>query len=241
MAKSQHILVVDDNQEIRDLIGRHLKWDNYRVSLAEDAKQARQVLSNGAIDLVVLDIMMPGEDGLSLCRYLADNSQVPVLLLSALAEGSDRITGLETGADDYLTKPFEPRELLARIKAILRRSLAMPPDMQQTKPAKIYRFAHWQLNTDQKSLINQQGLSVPLSTNEYRMLLVFLQRPRVTLSRDQLLDLTQGREARAFDRSIDNCISRLRRKIETDPKNPELIGTQWGGGYSFNADVEEQV
>ncbi|MBW8189840.1 response regulator [Neiella marina] len=238
--QNRHILVVDDNQDIRDLIGRHLKWANYRVTLAEDAEQARVALKNSAIDLVVLDIMMPGEDGLSLCRYLSENSQTPVLLLSALAEGTDRITGLEVGADDYLTKPFEPKELLARVNAILRRTFAPPPEQQQSLQAMLYQFAKWQLNSDQKTLLHDDGLSVPLSTSEYRMLLAFLQRPRVILSRDQLLDLTQGRAAKAFDRSIDNCISRLRRKIEHDPKNPELICTQWGGGYSFNADVKEQ-
>lgn len=238
MTKRQHILVVDDHQEIRELIGRQLKWANYRVSLAKDAEEARKVLKNGAIDLVVLDIMMPGEDGLSLCKYLANNSQIPVLLLSALADKSNRIEGLELGADDYLIKPFEPRELLARIKAILRRALAMPPE-QSVKEAKIYRFASWQLNTDKRHLIREDGLSILLSTSEYYLLLAFLQRPRTTLNREQLLDLTQGREAKAFDRSIDNCISRLRRKIEKDPKNPELISTQWGAGYSLNTDVEE--
>lgn len=241
VAESQHILVVDDNQEIRDLVGRHLKWANFRVTLAEDAQQARLALEKASIDLVVLDIMMPGEDGLSLCRYLTSNSQTPVLLLSALAEDTDRILGLEIGADDYLTKPFKPRELIARVKAILRRTLAMPPEQGKEKAAVLYRFAGWELNTDKKSLRHQEGILVPLSTSEYRLLKVFLQRPRITLSRDQLLDLTQGREAKAFDRSVDNCISRLRRKIEKDPKNPELICTQWGGGYSLNASVEEET
>lgn len=240
MTETQHILVVDDHQDIRDLLGRHLKWANYRVSLAEDAQQARQILKNAAVDLVVLDIMMPGEDGLSLCRYLAENSAIPVLLLSALAEGTDRIIGLEVGADDYLTKPFEPRELLARIKAILRRSQAMPPNHQQAQQAVLYHFGKWKLHTDQKALVDEDGLSVPLSTSEYKLMLVFLQRPRVTLSRDQLLDLIHGRAAKAFDRSIDNTISRLRRKIEVDPKQPEIICTQWGGGYSLNVDVHQE-
>lgn len=240
MTKSQHILVVDDHQDIRDLIGRHLKWANYRVSLAQDAQQARQQLNSSAIDLVILDIMMPGEDGLSLCRHLAENSAIPVLLLSALAEGTDRIIGLEVGADDYLTKPFEPRELLARVKAILRRTLAMPPAQQQPEEVAVYRFGSWRLHTDQKALISDDNLSVALSTSEYKLLLTFLQRPRVTLSREQLLDLTQGRAAKAFDRSVDNSVSRLRRKIERDPKHPEIICTQWGGGYSLTLDVQKE-
>jgi two-component system OmpR family response regulator len=218
-----HILVVDDHREIRDLIGRYLGKNGFRVTVADSAAAARKAQKAAAIDLVVLDIMMPGEDGLSFCRYLRETSDTPVILLTAMAEDTDRVVGLEIGADDYVTKPFNPRELLARIRAVLRRTLAVPKsrDAVEARKLKFDRF------------------SAPLSTAEFQLLTAFLKRPNMVLNRDQLMDLTSGRTPQIFDRSIDNQVSRLRKKIEIDPKVPELIKTVWGGGYIFTADVEE--
>ncbi len=232
-----HILVVDDHRDIRELVGRYLAKNGFRTSTAEDAEAARTVLRNGAVDLVVLDIMMPGEDGLSLCRHLRESTLVPVILLTAMAEETDRIVGLEIGADDYLTKPFNPRELLARIRSVLRRTQALPPSREPNRDG-VYRFAGWTLDPARRELTDADGVAVPLSTGEFRLLVAFLDRPGVVLSRDQLLDITRGREAVPFDRSVDNQVSRLRRKIEPDPKVPVLIKTVWGGGYSFGGDVE---
>ncbi|MPT24431.1 response regulator [Ancylobacter polymorphus] len=234
-----HIAIVDDHRDIRDLVGKYLHRHGYRTSLAENAAAFRRLMERNAFDLVVLDVMMPGEDGLSLCRYLRESTQLPVIMLTAMAEETDRIVGLELGADDYLSKPFNPRELLARIKAVLRRVQSLPPQRGQLK-AKELRFDRWALNVGRRELIDPDGLTVPLSTAEFRLLSVFLDHAGLVLSRDQLLDLTVGRSAEPFDRAIDNQVSRLRKKIETDPKSPALIKTHWGGGYSFSAEVEGQ-
>ncbi|WP_428031438.1 response regulator [Ancylobacter sp.] len=234
-----HIAIVDDHRDIRDLVGKYLHRHGYRTSLAENAASFRRLMERNAFDLVVLDVMMPGEDGLSLCRFLRESTSLPVIMLTAMAEETDRIVGLELGADDYLSKPFNPRELLARIKAVLRRVQSLPPQRGQLK-AKELRFDRWALNVGRRELIDQDGLTVPLSTAEFRLLSVFLDHAGLVLSRDQLLDLTVGRSAEPFDRAIDNQVSRLRKKIETDPKSPALIKTHWGGGYSFSAEVEGQ-
>ena len=235
--QKRHILVVDDHDEIRDLLGRYLGQHGFEVSLADGGKPMREVLETTSIDLIVLDIMMPGEDGLTLCRELRQKDSPPIIMLTAMSEEADTIVGLEMGADDYLTKPFSPRELLARIKAVLRR---MEPTAGQpaTKesPEKL-TFCEWILDIHQRQLESKDGLLVPLSTAEFRLLTVFLDHPRQVLSRDQLLDLTQGREALPFDRSIDNQISRLRKKIESNPKDPVLIKTVWGGGYMFSTEA----
>lgn len=232
-----HILVVDDHRDIREQLARYLRKNGLRASVAENAAQARKFLKAASVDLVVLDIMMPGEDGLSLCRHLMESEAIPVILLTAMAEETDRIVGLEIGADDYVTKPFNPRELLARVRAVLRRSSQVPRDRDPVD-ADCLRFAGWTLDVPRRLLTGADGIAVPLSTGEYQLLIAFLKRPRMVLSRDQLLDLTSGRSPIAFDRSIDNQVSRLRRKIEADPKAPELIKTVWGGGYTFTADVE---
>lgn len=237
IADGPHLLVVDDHRDIRDALKAYLISHNYRVTLAENAEAARGALKNAAIDLVVLDVMMPGEDGLSLCRDLRANTNLPVIMLTAMAEDMDRVVGLEIGADDYVTKPFNPRELLARIKAVLRRTEALPPNRELPDSTR-RRFGAWTLDTGRQELVDGNGVGVPLSTGEFQLLQVFLDRPGVVLSRDQLLDMTRGRDATLFDRSIDNQVSRLRKKIETDPKKPELIKTHWGGGYSFTAEVE---
>ena len=230
-----HILVVDDARDIREPLSRYLEKQGFRVDHAADAAAARKALAVGAYHLVVLDVMMPGEDGLSLCRYLRETANLPVILLTAMAEETDRIVGLELGADDYVTKPFSPRELSARIKAVLRRAQAMPAAPNVLEDDSV-RFDRWTLRVARRELEDAAGVAVPLSTGEFNLLCAFLNRPGVVLSRDQLLDLTKGREAAPFDRSIDNQVSRLRRKIEDDPKNPALIKTVWGGGYVFAAE-----
>lgn len=235
-----HILVVDDHQEIRDALARYLEKNGFRASSATDARDMDDKLRTASIDLVVLDVMMPGEDGLSACRRLRANSDLPILMLTALDEDTDRIVGLEIGADDYLSKPFNPREVLARIKAILRRSDRSKRD-GQSLTGRVVAFDRWILPVDRHELTDQEGTMVPLTTAEFRLLITFLERPRIVLSREQLLDLTSGRDTHVFDRTIDNQVSRLRRKIEKDPTKPELIKTVWGGGYTFSADVTEQV
>jgi len=237
---SPHILVVDDHREIRDLLGRYLQDHGFRVSLADGGEAMRRLVRQRRIDLVVLDIMMPGEDGLSLCRFLREHTQLPVILLTAMSEETDRIVGLEMGADDYLTKPFNPRELLARVRAVLRRAQALPA---QRKPlsGRCLRFEGWELDVDRHLLHDPEGVEVSLSTSEYNLLLAFLEHGGHVLTRDQLLDLTQGRDAQVFDRSIDNQVSRLRRKIEADARNPRFIKTVWGGGYQWLVPVEEEA
>jgi two-component system, OmpR family, response regulator len=236
MDAQPHIAVVDDHRDIRDLVGKYLVQHGYRVSQAESAAAFRKLLERNGLDLVVLDVMMPGEDGLSLCRELRSTTDLPVIMLTAMAEDTDRIVGLEIGADDYLTKPFNPRELLARIKAVLRRVQSLPPRRGAPKAHEI-RFDRWLLNVGRRELIDDLGVAVPLSTAEFRLLTAFLDHAGLVLSRDQLLDLTAGRAADPFDRSIDNQVSRLRKKIESDPKSPALIKTHWGGGYSFAAEM----
>lgn len=237
MNESPHILVVDDHRDIRDLVARYLSKNGLRVTTADGGAALRRILKTAALDLVVLDIMMPGEDGLSLCRFLRETTGIPVILLTAMAEETDRVVGLEIGADDYLVKPFNPRELLARIKAVLRRTRALPPNRESQGVGQLV-FDGWRLDLGRRELIGEDGVSVPLSTGEFRLLSTLLERSGMVLSREQLLDLTHGRQAQAFDRSIDNQVSRLRRKIERDPKNPQLIKTVWGGGYTFAGKVE---
>ncbi|MXX22862.1 MAG: response regulator [Rhodospirillales bacterium] len=238
MEATPHVLVVDDHREIREALAQYLERHGMRVSIAESAIAARRVLGAAAIDLVVLDVMMPGEDGLQLCRHLRATTRLPIILLTAMAEETDRIVGLEVGADDYVTKPFNPRELLARIKAVIRRAQSLPPD-REPLPSGTYRFDRWSLDGGRRELVDEAGVVTPLSSGEFRLLVALLERPGMVLSRDQLLDLTRGRGATPFDRAVDNQVSRLRKKIERDPKNPKLIMTVWGGGYRFAGKVED--
>ena len=235
---STHILVVDDHSEIRDLLKRFLEQHGLRVSCARDGKEMKRLLEEREFDLLVLDLMMPGEDGLTLCRELRVKSNLPIIMLTAMGEETDRIIGLEMGADDYLAKPFNPRELLARIKAVMRRTQAETQPAAETQTRDL-RFDRWLLDVNRRELVDEDGVGLSLSTAEFDLLKVFLERPQRVLSRDQLLDLARGREAVAFDRAIDTLVSRLRRKLERDPKNPELIKTIWGGGYMFSADVTQ--
>lgn len=233
-----HILVVDDHSEIRDLLKRFLEQHGLRVSCARDGKEMKRLLEEREFDLLVLDLMMPGEDGLTLCRELRVKSNLPIIMLTAMGEETDRIIGLEMGADDYLAKPFNPRELLARIKAVMRRTQAEIQPVPEALTRDL-RFDRWLLDVNRRELVDEDGVGLSLSTAEFDLLKVFLERPQRVLSRDQLLDLARGREAVAFDRAIDTLVSRLRRKLERDPKNPELIKTIWGGGYMFSADVTQ--
>ena len=236
---SPHILVVDDHSEIRDLLKRFLEQHGMRVSCARDGKEMKRLLDEREFDLLVLDLMMPGEDGLTLCRELRVKSRLPIIMLTAMGEETDRIIGLEMGADDYLSKPFNPRELLARIKAVMRRTQTESLPVPETLTRDL-RFDRWLLDVNRRELVDEEGVGMSLSTAEFDLLKVFLERPQRVLSRDQLLDLARGREAVAFDRAIDTLVSRLRRKLERDPKNPELIKTIWGGGYLFAADVTQE-
>ncbi|HLO41199.1 MAG TPA: response regulator [Phycisphaerales bacterium] len=238
MDERQHIAVVDDHDDIRELVGRYLSENGFRVSLLRGASECRQLLARDRADLIVLDIMMPGEDGLSLCRDLYAQRAAPVILLTAMAGEVDRIVGLEIGADDYLVKPFNPRELLARVKAVLRRSGGggEHPRPVHGGAAQI-RFDEHLLDVPTREIIGPDGVSTQLSTAEFRLLVVFLRNPGVVLSREQLMQETAGRPGDALDRTIDNQISRLRRKIEPDPRSPTLIRTQWGDGYVFTGRV----
>lgn len=236
MTDRPHLLLVDDERSIREPLAAYLSKNGFRVTAVADAQAARRRLGGYAIDLVVLDIMMPGEGGLSLCRHIREVGEIPVILLTARSEETDRIVGLEMGADDYVLKPFSPRELVARIKVILRRA-GLGGTRQRAPESQSYAFAGWVLKAGERTLVDGDGVSVPLSTGEYKLLLALVTRPNQVLSRDQLLDITQGREANAFDRAIDNQVSRLRRKIEADAKNPALIKTVWGGGYTLATEV----
>jgi len=236
MSETPHILVVDDNREIRDLLARFLAKHEFRVSTAEDGKAMRRVLEKSRIDLLILDLMLPGEDGLTLCRELRVRSNIPIVMLTAMGEETDRIVGLEMGADDYVPKPFNPRELLARVKAVLRRAQALPEPGKAPEQT-VLCFAGWTFDMARREIVSEDGVAVPLSTGEFDLLATFVAHPRHVLSRDQLLDLTRGREAAPFDRSIDTQVSRLRRKVEKDAKDPQIIKTVWGGGYVFTPEV----
>jgi two-component system OmpR family response regulator len=237
MAEKIHILLVDDEASLREPLAEYLVKQGYKVQQAGDASAARSLLNAYDFDIILLDIMMPGEDGLSLCRHVTDKTDIPVIFISAKTEETERIIGLELGADDYVTKPFSPRELVARIKVIWRRA-ERGGARQSESTGGVYQFSGWTLKCDKRSLIDAEGVNISLSTGEYQMLLALVSRAGKVLNRDQLLDITQGREAHAFDRAVDNQISRLRRKIEADPKNPEIIKTVWGGGYILAGEVK---
>jgi two-component system OmpR family response regulator len=228
------LLLVDDEAKLREPLADYLVRQGFEVTQAGTAAEARSRLNENGADLVLLDIMMPGEDGLSLCRHLVEARSVPVILLTARGEATDRIVGLEIGADDYVVKPFNPRELVARIRSVLRRSARGPAPAADDQH---FEFEGWRLDPLKRRLIDAEGAVVAISTVEFRLLMAFLERPRQVLDRDRLLDMVRGREAHLFDRAVDNQISRLRRKIEVDSRNPQLIQTVWGGGYMLAADV----
>jgi two-component system OmpR family response regulator len=237
MATQPHILVVEDDREISALITRYLSANECRVSIVADGREMDRVMTDGRFDLVVLDLNLPGEDGLSICRRLRGaRTAIPIIMLTAKGEEADRIIGLEMGADDYLQEPFNPRELLARIKAVLRRRIAEPVCAEGQ--ARVLRFSGWQLSIALRELKSPDGAKVAVTGAEFDLLHAFCERPGRVLSRDQLLDLTQGRLAGPFERSIDVLVSRLRQKIERDPREPEMIKTIRSGGYLFTPQVE---
>lgn len=228
------LLLVDDEATLREPLAEYLSRQGFAIVQAASAAQARSRLREEMPDLVLLDVMMPGEDGLSLCRHLVEARALPVILLTAKGEATDRVIGLEIGADDYVVKPFDPRELVARIRSVLRR-------VQRSGGAastdELFEFDGWRLDPLKRRLTDPGGAMVAISSAEFRLLIAFLEHPRQVLDRDRLLDMVQGREAHLFDRAVDNQVSRLRRKIEIDSRNPQLIQTVWGGGYILAADV----
>jgi two-component system OmpR family response regulator len=238
MTALPHLLIVDDDPEICKLVGQFLEPHGFRVTTASDGTSMRDALARSSFDLVILDLMLPGESGLSLCRELRVTSGIPVIMLTAVNSETDRVVGLEMGADDYLPKPFGTRELLARIRAVLRRTGSSPVAAESQVRGQTLTFSGWKLDTGRRQLTAPDGVLVELSGGEYELLLAFLKSPQIVLNRDQLLDVTRGRMAGPFDRAIDVQVGRLRRKMEIDPKNPEMIKTVRGGGYVFASNVE---
>lgn len=237
--RESHVLVVDDDPQIRMLVARLLRASGYRVTGAGNGDQMRQVLASTSIDLIVLDVMLPGASGFELCRELRKESLLPIIMLTARGEASDRIAGLDIGADDYLSKPFSPRELVARINAIMRR-MRVNGATNSLTPARSFTFAGWTLDVVRRELLDPHGAVVDLSTGEFDMLRALVEAPGKILSRDHLLDLAKNRVATGFDRVVDVQISRLRRKIEVDPSGAPMIKTIRGTGYMFMPGVERR-
>ncbi len=242
-AASDHILLVDDDRDIRDLVSAYLQKNGLRVTTAPTGRHMRQLLETaGPFDLVILDLMLPGEDGLTLCRDLRAGKfkTTPIIMLTARGDETDRVLGLEMGADDYMPKPFAARELLARIKSVLRRTRMLPPNMRSSEEARFLAFGDWRLDTVERVLLDQDGVMVSLSGAEYRLLRVLVDHPQKVLSRDQILSITQGREAELFERSIDLMISRLRKCLNDDARESRYIKTVRSEGYVFATQVEAQ-
>jgi len=237
---AEHILIVDDDREIRELLANYLNRNGMTATAAANGRQMWAALEEGPVDLIVLDVMMPGEDGLQLCRDLRAGKwrTVPVLMLTALSEETERVIGLEMGADDYLGKPFSTRELLARIRAVLRRTRMLPAGRAPAEISPLLEFGDWKLDTTGRHLLDAAGTLVALSGAEYRLLRVFLDHPQRVLTRDQLLNLTQGRDAEQFDRSIDLLVSRLRQRLRDDAREPRYIKTLRNEGYIFSSAVQ---
>jgi len=239
MNTPDHILVVDDDTEIRSLLHEYLHKQGYRVTAVADGKGLRAAVATSHPDLIILDLMLPGEDGLTLCRDLRARSEVPIIMLTARGDETDRIVGLELGADDYIAKPFSPRELLARIKSVLRRTRTLPDNLKEKgEDSGLFRFAGWALDAATRNLTSPQGVVVALSGTDYRLLKIFVDHPNRVLTRDQLIDLMLSRDAGPFDRAIDVQVSRLRQRLGEDAKDPAIIKTVRGQGYVFAAHVE---
>ncbi|WP_119269910.1 response regulator [Taklimakanibacter deserti] len=240
MKQAGHLLVVDDDREICDLIRHFFERHGYRVGVAHDEAQMQSELRRHDFDLVVLDVMLPGRNGLDLCRDIRGRSQVPIIMVTAINETADRIVGLEMGADDYIAKPFEPRELLARVRAVIRRFTATAAAEPDGRPSQVLRFDDWTIDLAQRRLWSADNVVITLTMAEFDLLGVFVTHPRRTLSRDQLLDFTQGHAAQSFDRSIDILVSRLRRKLAGGAKAVNPIVTVRGGGYMLSSEVRPQ-
>lgn len=239
MEPVDHILIVDDDAGIRELLTEYLRKQGLQATAAADGPQMRAALASHRVDLVVLDLMLPGVDGIALCRELRAPGMppLPIIMLTARSDEADRILGLELGADDYVPKSFAARELLARIRSVLRRTRMLPPGLAVTERSRELRFGDWRLDTTARHLLDQQGAVVSLSGGEYRLLRVLLEHPQRVLTRDQLLNLTQGREADVFDRSIDLLVSRLRQRLGDGVREPRYIKTVRNEGYVFCAEV----
>lgn len=238
MKATGHILVVDDQKEICEVVQQYLSSEGYRVSVANDGGGMRRVMGQAEVDLVILDLMLPGEDGLTLARQLREESTVGIIILTGRGETVDRIIGLEMGADDYLPKPFHLRELLARVKSVLRRASSRAQKEKPSGARARARFAGWHLDLSTRELVSPDGGEVRLTTGEFDLLAAFVNNANQVLSRDRLLDLARNREAGPFDRTIDVQVGRLRRKLEPDPQNPTMIKTVRGTGYIFTPTVE---
>lgn len=239
MTAQEHLLIVDDDAEIRDLLRAYFHENGYRVSVAADGKALWAALKTAQPDLIVLDVMLPGEDGITLCRTLRARFDVPVIMLTARGEDTDRIVGLEVGADDYLPKPFNPRELLARVKSVLRRAKSLPANLRRDE-VRAFRFAGWTLDVGTRNLTSPGGVVVALSGTEFKLLRVLLEHAGRVLTRDQLIELMLSRDAGPFDRALDVQVSRLRHRLGDDAKEPALIKTVRGQGYVFAANVEAE-
>jgi two-component system OmpR family response regulator len=244
MTDPLHVLIVDDEPRIRNMLRRYLVEEGFEVSDAGDGAGMRAVLAREVIHLVLLDLMMPGEDGLSLARYIRQHSEIPIIMLTGKGDLIDRVVGLETGADDYIPKPFELREVLSRIRAVMRRagprvapSASVPAPATSGNASKVLVFEGWRLDVLRRELRRQTGDLVPLTAGEFELLCAFARHPNRVLNRDQLIDLVKGREWAAYDRGVDTQVMRLRKKIEADPSNPSLIKTVRGSGYVFAAAV----
>jgi len=237
MTQAIRVLVVDDHIDIRTLLAEYLTKHGLQVYAADGGETMRAQLKKHTFDLIVLDLMMPGEDGITLCRQLRQTSSIPIIMLTAMGEETDRVLGIEMGADDYVTKPFSARELLARIKTLVKRSQSMPYHGDSVVKTNLLAFSGWRLDQGKRELLDEEDRIVSLSTAEFRLLSVFLENPKHVLNRDQLTEMTKGHTAGVFDRSIDNQMSRLRKKIEKDPKKPTILKTVWGGGYVFTEEV----
>lgn len=241
MSDQAHVLVVDDEPELREMVEEYLGKQGFKVTTAANGAAMREIVAEQPIDLVLLDIRMPGEDGLSLARFLREHYSVGIIMVTAMGEVVDRIVGLEMGADDYLGKPFDPRELLARVKSVLRRSSSTPKtdEISPTKGKTGIKFRDYILNLESNQLFNNAGVEIPITGMEFDLLKAFITHPNRVLTRDQLLDLAHNRNWDPFDRSIDVRITRIRRKIEQDPAKPQIIKTVWGKGYIFMPDKEQ--
>jgi two-component system OmpR family response regulator len=239
MTMPDHLLVVDDDAELRALLREYLQRNGYRVTVVPDGKSMWAALDGTKPDLIVLDLMLPGDDGLTLCSHLRARSRIPIIMLTARGEETDRIVGLEMGADDYLPKPFNPRELLARVKSVLRRARSLPENLAP-EPATKLHFAGWTLDVGARHLLSPDRIVIPLSGVEFRLLRIFLDYPRRVLTRDQLIDLMSSRDATPFDRAIDVQVSRLRHRFGDDAREPTLIKTVRGAGYVLAADVRPE-
>ncbi len=235
MSDAQHVAILDDDPEIRSLLEQNLRGAGFEVSTASNGRDLKTILEHQTIDLIVLDLMLPGEDGLTICRELRAESNIPIIMLTAMTHEADRIIGLEMGADDYLTKPFSPRELVARIKATLRRQGMVTTQSEDRRRTAM--FEGWKLDVVRRELRDPDDVLVDLTSGEFDLLAALIERPNRLMTRDLLLDITKGRQADVFDRSIDITISRLRQKIEEDPKNPQFIKTVRGKGYIFSAEI----